>query len=254
MTQPQPMPISMRISRRLVQVAARSLPAAHRERYRRELLAELAEVPRKEQSGFALRVLVRSLALRAALHAPAAVTVADAATAAPVRPFGCRMHLYHHWKTYRTDDGRRYLGVRQVRQGQRGDRRHDRLHRALRFLTEPPSRGRLPGVSSVWRGVDEVPADLGSTVVTIGVFDGVHRGHRLILERALAAARSAGAARGGPVLAGGRGHLRPAPVGGRTGREPPGDALDGRPPGLAADRGRSRRSPRPALLARPWLG
>lgn len=52
-------------------------------------------------------------------------------------------------------------------------------------------------MSNVWRGVDEVPAGLGPTVVTVGVFDGVHRGHRVILERALAAARTIGAERHG---------------------------------------------------------
>jgi riboflavin kinase/FMN adenylyltransferase len=36
----------------------------------------------------------------------------------------------------------------------------------------------------IWRSLDEVPADLGRTVVTIGNFDGVHRGHRHVIERA----------------------------------------------------------------------
>ena len=36
----------------------------------------------------------------------------------------------------------------------------------------------------VWRSLDDVPADLGRTVVTIGNFDGVHLGHRHVVARA----------------------------------------------------------------------
>ena len=36
----------------------------------------------------------------------------------------------------------------------------------------------------IWRSLDEVPADLGSTVVVIGNFDGVHLGHRHVVSRA----------------------------------------------------------------------
>jgi riboflavin kinase / FMN adenylyltransferase len=36
----------------------------------------------------------------------------------------------------------------------------------------------------VWRSVDEVPADLGRTVVVIGNFDGVHLGHQHVIETA----------------------------------------------------------------------
>lgn len=36
----------------------------------------------------------------------------------------------------------------------------------------------------VWRSVDEVPADLGRTVVVIGNFDGVHLGHQHVLATA----------------------------------------------------------------------
>ena len=42
----------------------------------------------------------------------------------------------------------------------------------------------------VWRGCDEVPADLARTSVTIGAFDGVHRGHRILLERTVSDAGS----------------------------------------------------------------
>jgi riboflavin kinase/FMN adenylyltransferase len=39
----------------------------------------------------------------------------------------------------------------------------------------------------------EIPSDWGRSVVTIGVFDGVHRGHRLVVDRARLLARQQGA-------------------------------------------------------------
>jgi riboflavin kinase/FMN adenylyltransferase len=47
-----------------------------------------------------------------------------------------------------------------------------------------------------WYGLDEVPANWGKSVVTIGAFDGVHRGH----QRDLARATEIGRQRGLPVV------------------------------------------------------
>ncbi len=44
----------------------------------------------------------------------------------------------------------------------------------------------------IWRSLEEVPQDLGPTAVTLGNFDGVHRGHQAVLERMVADARERG--------------------------------------------------------------
>ena len=41
-----------------------------------------------------------------------------------------------------------------------------------------------------WRGLEATPGDLGRTVVTIGMYDGVHRGHQELIGAAVARARA----------------------------------------------------------------
>ncbi|MCX6467602.1 MAG: bifunctional riboflavin kinase/FAD synthetase [Pseudonocardiales bacterium] len=43
-----------------------------------------------------------------------------------------------------------------------------------------------------WRGLDAVPTDWGRSVVTVGVFDGMHRGHQQLVGRAVSRARERG--------------------------------------------------------------
>lgn len=41
-----------------------------------------------------------------------------------------------------------------------------------------------------WRGLEATPGDLGRTVVTVGMYDGVHRGHQSLIGTAVARARA----------------------------------------------------------------
>lgn len=43
-----------------------------------------------------------------------------------------------------------------------------------------------------WRGLEDIPQDWGRSVVTIGSYDGVHRGHQLIIRHAVERARELG--------------------------------------------------------------
>jgi riboflavin kinase / FMN adenylyltransferase len=41
-----------------------------------------------------------------------------------------------------------------------------------------------------WRGLEATPGDLGRTVVTVGMYDGVHRGHQALIGAAVSRARA----------------------------------------------------------------
>ncbi|WP_151775539.1 bifunctional riboflavin kinase/FAD synthetase [Streptomyces abyssomicinicus] len=43
-----------------------------------------------------------------------------------------------------------------------------------------------------WRGLEDIPQDWGRSVVTIGSYDGVHRGHQLIIRHAVERAQALG--------------------------------------------------------------
>jgi riboflavin kinase/FMN adenylyltransferase len=45
-------------------------------------------------------------------------------------------------------------------------------------------------MTTLYRGLSELPTDLGPTVLTIGNFDGVHCGHRWVIDRVLERART----------------------------------------------------------------
>ena len=60
-------------------------------------------------------------------------------------------------------------------------------------MTDPVNPATTVVAVQRWYGLDDIPADLGPTVVTLGNFDGVHRGHREVLTRVVREAGERGA-------------------------------------------------------------
>ena len=95
------------VATHLVTMAARTLPATHRSRYRQEFIAEMYGLPRSHQIRHALQVLALAWALRSALDRRSAPSLGEAMRQ-PRVPLLCRANLRHTWRTFRTEDGGRY--------------------------------------------------------------------------------------------------------------------------------------------------
>jgi len=76
-------------------------------------------------------------------------------------------------------------------------------------------RSGSPDPPRVFLGLRRIPADLGPTAVTIGVFDGVHRGHQALLGRVVDQARARGITAGAITF-----DRHPMEIVGRGGRVP----------------------------------
>jgi hypothetical protein len=99
------------LARAGVELAARVLPTpGDRQRYRVEFRAELHDLTPGDQLRYAVGVLSRTVALRAALGASPSRAEEDAMTLATTRvPFWrCRVLRLHRWTWHSTEDGQRY--------------------------------------------------------------------------------------------------------------------------------------------------
>ena len=83
---------------RVVELAARVLPAEQRQRYALEFIAELYGMPRSQQFQHSAQVLAHAWALRSALYAAGSTITQEETTmiTSTRRPLKCRLGL-HRW-------------------------------------------------------------------------------------------------------------------------------------------------------------
>src|SRR5207245_1217085 len=86
----------------------------------------------------------------------------------------------------------RLLHAHLSRPGPRARRKHAAAPHPPRLRRPGTSSGRRRRGMKVYRSLAEIPPDFGPSAVTIGNFDGVHRGHRQILRRVRAIAAEHG--------------------------------------------------------------
>lgn len=93
---------------RVVELAAAVLPAAQRQRYALEFIAELYGMPRSKQMHHSIQVLASAWQLRAALAEASPTPVQeDIVMTTTRRPLRCRLRL-HQWHWASAEDGERY--------------------------------------------------------------------------------------------------------------------------------------------------
>ena len=103
-----------RLARGLIALSVTVLPKSARARYRREFIADLHELSRVEQAGYALHVLAGSVPLRLAVRGATRTSPAEAIdmTTRQGRPLLCWLTLHHDWHGESAEDGTRYQRCR----------------------------------------------------------------------------------------------------------------------------------------------
>ena len=93
---------------RIVELAARMLPAEQRQRYALEFIAELYGMTRSQQIRHSTQVLTHAWILRSVLSAASPTTIEDGIMIPTTRrPFPCLLWI-HRWHWVSAEDGGRY--------------------------------------------------------------------------------------------------------------------------------------------------